>query len=262
MRNFLFLTFLGISFSSIFGSCKLTSDNKDVVVKIEPEFMLGLHEELGQVRNFNLLFQTIEDQACKSNTINFSASRSGKSIFLSIHEIVESENCRTGEGPATGAASYDFLPIGNYNLELVLKNTVTSTGSLNVSNEKYTLDIEEGFGFQAGRETLMRVPSATVWGYVAYKDSQHLADANNFLDELNAKTENLKLAKGEFGYFQVGDNDKLILDKAPDYNNFKTFYRFSTGQVSALESLLEDFRNQYPDGQMEFKIFTWQGETL
>lgn len=261
MRNFLFMTFFG-SLVISFGSCKISPDNKDVVVKVEPEFVLGMYEELDQVRNFNLTFSSIDSQSCSTNLIDYTASRNGKSVLLSINEIVEIENCQTGEGIVVGAASYNFLPIGIYELQLNLKNTISSTGILNVANDRYTLDIEDGFGFLVEAATLMRVPPATVWGYVAYKDNQHLEAANNFLEELNAKTGSLQLSSGDYGYFRVGDNDKLSLNKAPDYNNFKTFYRISSGQISELEELLESFRAQFLDGSMEFKIFTWQGEVL
>lgn len=261
MRNFLLVTFLG-SLTFFFGSCKISSDNKDVVVKVEPEFVLGMYEELEQVRNFNLIFSSIDSQSCSTNFIDYTASRDGKSVLLSINEIVETENCQTGEGIVEGAASYNFLPIGSYQLQLNLKNTISSTGILNVENDRYTLDIEDGFGFLVEAAALMRVPPATVWGYVAYKDNQHLDAANNFLEELNSKTGNLQLSSGDYGYFRIGENDKLSLNKAPDYNNFKTFYRISSGQISELEALLENFRTQFPDGLMEFRIFTWQGEAL
>ncbi|MBI1224084.1 MAG: hypothetical protein GC192_02495 [Bacteroidetes bacterium] len=175
---------------------------------------------------------------------------------------METADCQVGEGQVEDSASYDFLPLGVYNLELVLKNTVSSSGTLTVTNDKYTLEIEDGYGFMANEATLMRVPTESVWGYVAYKDNQHLTTADEFLSVLNLKTSNLKLGKGNYNYFSIGGNDKLSLDKAPDYNNFKTFYRKSTGQNTELIKLLEDYRTQYPSGEMEFKIFTSQGETL
>ncbi len=262
MRKSTFLLVLGLISPVLFENCKIAEKDKDIVVQVDPEFQLGMFEELSQVRDFNLTFQTIEDQSCINNSIGFTSSRNGRNISLHINEIVEAENCLDGQAPIAGDASYDFLPIGVYNLELVLKNTITSTGILTVSNEKYELDIEEGFGFQTMQATLMRVPASTVWGYVAYSDNQYSSDADNFLSELNDQTELLELSKGEYGYFKIGDNKKLSLNKAPDYNNFKTFYRTSNGQVAELETLLEGFRSQYPDGQMEFKIYTWQGETL
>ncbi len=262
MGKYAFLLLMGAT-ATFALSCKLSSDdNKDIVVKIEPEFILGMWENLGQTRDFNLTFQSIEDQACKDNPISFTSTLNSRSISLNINEIIELQNCQVGEGPVNGMASFDYLSIGVYNLELVLKNTINSTGTLIVTNEKYTLDIEEGFGFIAPQQTLLRVPSAAVWGYVAFKDSQYLTPSNNFLDELNTKTQNLKLGKGNYNYFLIGDNEKLSLTKAPDYNNFKTFYRTASGPLAELETLLESYRTQYPDGQMEFKIFTWQGETL
>lgn len=242
--------------------CNLSEKDKDVVVKIEPEFLLGMKEELSQSRDFNLTFKTIHDQSCISNMINFTSNRSNNSLNLNLVEILETENCQLGEGPVESSASYDFLPIGTYHLDLNLKNTINSAGTLTVSNEKFTVEIEDGFGFQLNQNILMRVPNSTVWGYVAYKDNQHSAEADEFLNQLNLKTSNLKLGKGDYGYFSIGDNEKLSLQATPDYNNFKTFYRISSGQISELETLLESFRSQFSGGEMEFKIFTWQGQTI
>ncbi len=262
MRKLLiYLQVAGLLSMLCFG-CKLSEADKDVVVKIDPEFLLGMQEDLHQVRDFNLTFRTIESQSCQSNTISFTASKGNKNLNLNLIEILETENCLVGEGPVENSASYDFLPIGTYNLELILKNSIKSTGTLIVSNEKFDLEIQDGYGFQVAQSTLMRVPSSMIWGYVAYKDSQHVSDADDFLNELNLKTSNLKLGKGDYGYFQVGDDEKLSLDKTPDYNNFKTFYRTAPSDISELVSLLESFRSLYPASQMEFKIFTWEGETI
>lgn len=256
------LIVVGLLLSILPIGCKLSEEDKDIVVKIESEFQLGMNEKLGQQRDFQLTFQTIQDQSCTTNSIAYFSNRSGRNVYLSLNEIVETPNCLTGQGPATDTASYSNIPNGAYNLELVLKNTISSKGTLTVSNEKFTLDITEGHGFQLGQATLMRVPATAIWGYVAYKDAQYLSGADQFLEQLNGQTESLKLNRGEYGHFRIGDGDRLSLNKAPDYNNFRTFYRTSKGQLSALEALLEGFRSQYPDGQMEFRIFTGQGETL
>lgn len=245
-----------------FAGCKLSKDDKDIVVKVDPEFSIGMFEELNQTRDFQLTFETVENQSCSSNIINFFSDKKDRSLTLNLNEIVEVENCQTGSGVAGGHASFDYLPTGIYNLELNLKNALTSTGKLTVSNEMYSLDLEQGNGFVAKIAELMRIPQSTIWGYVAYKQSQQSTDAQAFLTDLNAKTNALSLSKGNFGYFSVDQNGKLSLNNTPDYNNIKTFYRTQTGVKSDIETLLSDYRAQFQDGSMEFKVFTWEGEML
>lgn len=244
-----------------FSSCKLGKDDKDVIVKVDPEIEIGMYEELGDVRDFSLVFNTIEPQSCSTNEINYTAGRNGRNISLNIIEIMEAANCQTGPGQVVGQHSYAYLPSGIYNLELNLKNTLTATGQLKVTEEKYELEIADGLGFEALQTTLNRVPQSTVWGYVAFKEP-YVANAQQFLDDMKSLSQTVSLPKGDFSYFNVDEAGKLSLRNAPDYANFKTFYGEFSGDMSELESLLVNYRSQFPSGVMEFKIYTWLGKTL
>src|SRR5690349_3135102 len=116
-----------------FLSCKLGKDDKDVIVKVDPEIEISMDEQLGEVRDFSLVFKTIEPQSCTTNTINYTASRNGRNLYLNLLEILEETNCQTGPGQVVGQTSYKYLPLGIYKLELNLKNTLKAIGELNVT---------------------------------------------------------------------------------------------------------------------------------
>lgn len=247
---------------SCLWSCKLGNDDKDVIVKVDPEIQIGMHEKLDAIRSFQLTFTTIEAQACSTNTFNYNSGRVGRNMSLDLFGIQEVSNCQTGPGQVTGQTSFDFLPNGRYNLTLNLKNTVMATAQLDVSDEKYQLDLEEGLGFAAAQTTLYRVPQSMVWGYIGYKDAQYADEAQQFLNEAKTRLETVNLAKGDYSYFALDGYGKLNLANAPDYGNVTTFYGKLASDEANLRALLENYRSQYPNGEMEFKVFTWLGETL
>lgn len=242
--------------------CKLDQGDKDVIVKVDPEIRIGMQEELDSIRSFSLIFTTIEAQSCSMNTFNYNSGRIGSQLSLDLFGIQEIPNCQTGPGQVSGKTSFDYLPNGLYNLTLNLKNTVTATGQLNVSTEKYELEVEDGLGFTPGQATLNRVPQQVVWGYVAFKDATYSGDAQMFLNEVKGKMETTTLAKGDFGYFAVDGIGRLTLSNSPDYSNLTTFYGKLVGDIGSLTALLENYRSQYPNGEMEVKLYTWLGETL
>lgn len=240
----------------------MSKDDRDTVTQVEPEFNIDLFEELGQTRNFQIKVQTIENQACTNNFIDFFSSRAGTRIFLDLNAIEQAGDCVVGSQPIDTVASYGFLGNGKYPVEITLKNTVVSEGKLEVTDESYHLSFDNKNGFEIIHEELLRVPARAIWGYVAYSNQEATAEADNFLRAIEDETQELILPEGYFGHFLIQDGQKLTLPQAPQFSFFKTFYREFDGSTADLEAILETWRSNHQAAEMEFKMFTWEGEVF
>ncbi|MBI5915542.1 MAG: hypothetical protein HY842_09210 [Bacteroidetes bacterium] len=216
MRNYWLIIFC---LAGVAG-CQLSKDDRGTVTQVEPEFNIDLFEELGQAGNFQIKVQTIENQPCTNNLIDFFSSRAGTRIFLDLNAIEQADDCLVGNQPIDTMASYGFLSNGKYPVEITLKNTVLNEGTLEVADERYQLSFDNKYGFEIVHEELLRVPARTIWGYVAYSNQGASAVADNFLRAIEDGTQALTLPEGYFGHFLIQDGQKLALPQAPEFSFF------------------------------------------
>ena len=255
--------FVGLIAAFVLTSCNLTDGGKDTVVKVALEFKVDLFEELNDSRNFQFRIKTIEPQNCINNTIDFTSNRILSRLNLSLNEIIEAPDCVEGQEPVNAEASLGYLANGTYDVQISLKNTVINEGKLEVTPEAFQISMSTENGYELVREELKRIPNRFVWGYVGYNDKNQAGQQpDNFLEELNNMTSDAGLSKGYFGYFTINEDQVAVLNTAPLFPFFKTFYRQSDGNINAIKSLLETYRDGNNAEIMEIKLFTWDGKIL
>lgn len=250
---------------ALLASCGLGQGDQELFVKVDPEFHIGMMEQLGTERGFALVIQTIEAQPCINNIIDFEYGQTRSEILINVKNIVEAENCIPGDSIIQTSANISPLANGKIDLALILKNTVNGTGTLTVDSEKYQLEIEEGHGFLPREKVLYKIPMGLIWGYVTYPSTGYEEVTNNLLLELNDLTTSMSLKVGNYGHFSIDDNQKLVIspEDGPMLENTQTFYRqIGNTTPEALESLLNSYRGEYTEAELRVELFTWDGQRL
>ena len=241
------------------GSCKLSDDEKDLIINVDDEFVLDFSESLGDIRSLVIKMESVEIQDCLNSTIDHSVVFADKKLQVYINDVVTASDCVQGEAVATSNANAGNIPIGNYEVEFDIQNTVTSIGQLEVSAEQYDFQMNSRNGLVFRHFILKRIPESTIWGYVAYDDE---AAAGNkpvtFLADIASISKNTDLPYGFYGHFDL-QSDKLQLRESPNRNFLQTFYFSFDGELDDISNLLEQYRST-SNGALELKVFTWNGE--
>ena len=224
-------------------SCKVDGKGKDQIVKVEPEFTIDLFEKLAGGKTLTFTIKSIDLQDCLNYGIDASSGHSTSFIRLVINDIVEPENCDPGPAFASTEVDVTPLPNGNYDFQVVLKDAIFSEGKLDVSPEKYQVDMSTTNGFYYVHKELMRIQDQQIWGYVGYEDKdQGKPYADQFLADLASICSDAELQNGYYGYFNV-DGHELGLIPAPAFTNFQEFAFQLDVDTETLKDLLNQYRN-------------------
>jgi hypothetical protein len=256
----LLLCLMAISF---LAGCKLSKDDKETIVKVTPEFTIDLFEQLGDQRVFQFKVATIEKQECTNYTISTYSALTFKKVSLNVNDLVPPVDCISGEAPATTISSVGTLPLGFFNLNINLKNTVKNDGLLKVYQDSIVVDLNSSDGLEMRHKVLCRIPETAIWGYTGFSNKDTGAGvAASFLSDLTEMTERVDFPQGYYGYYKLDENGNLILSPSPDFTYFHTFLFDYQGDISALEDLLDSYRTGSGGADVEFVLFTGTGKSL
>ncbi len=248
---------------SVIAGCKLSKHDKETIVKVTPEFAIDIFEKLGDTREFQFKVSTLEKQECTNFTISTNAALSFNRVTLNVIDLLPPTDCVQGYAPAYGVAEVGILPSGYFNLDIHLKNAINNDGMLSVYTDSIVVDLDSEDGLDLIHKVLCRIPETAIWGYTAFDDNDSGADiAAAFKADLTGITQPAKFPQGYYGYFDLDENDNLILSPAPAHIYFQTFLMTYNGDIKNVEDLVQSYRAAAAGADVEFAVFTGTGKTL
>lgn len=252
---------IGIMIIFLVG-CKLESIQDPIIVtNIEKEFYINLWEELyPDSRNLRVDIQTLKYQDCLNYTIGFDWEVTDKGFDLSINDILPPGDCLPGIGPAIAKIGVGELGNRFFNISIGLGQTVINNGKLIVNNESYTLQMDTEEGIIIPEKILRKVPPKSVWGFVAFQNSEDQLSATGLLSNLRNQGEPMPIKEGKYGYFSFLDN-KLLVSGAPETGQVSSFLISYEGDEKNLQEIVDNFRNQH-NGSVTTSVFTAKGSVF
>ncbi len=245
------------------SGCRFNEDARPVFLNLEDSFQLDLFEKLDfSTRQAQLLLTTLKPLPCQNYTLDYDLFHTGTNIQLQLNSLnPPADECITPPLPLTTAISLGYLIPNDYKLEIVINDVLAYTGTLEVTPEWYSLHLPSGQGIEVLHDTLFRVPTNAIWGYVGYDDAQLDQLASDFLDELEALSEPMPLHQGHYGYFTIDENWQPEFHPPAEELYVQPFFRIFTGDRSQLIQLLDHYRAQ-SGNQLTIQLYTHRGERL
>lgn len=243
-------------------SCKLESLQDPIIVtNIEKEFYINLWEELyPNSRNLRIDLQSIKNQDCLNYTIDYKWEAASNQFDLEINDITPPSDCLPGIGPANAKIGVGDLGNQFFKMKIGLGEAVINEGQLVVGGDSYTLQMDTEEGIIIPEKVLRRVPSHSVWGFVAYQNSADQSTASDLLGQLNTFGTPMALTEGKYGYFSFLDN-KLLVSGAPETGQVSSFIIEYDGDQKAIQEVVENFRANH-SGTVSLKVLTSTGEVF
>ncbi|MEL7121380.1 MAG: hypothetical protein AAFO07_18175 [Bacteroidota bacterium] len=258
------LSYILVAFILLFQSCELAKlTDPKVNANVEDEFFINLKEQL-LISNNRLSFvvSTIEPESCTNATIDYSFSRLVSGFKISIKEILIPADCIEGVAPAESEIDLATISNGVHQFDLDLKNTIKNSGTLEVTDEAYFLSLNSQSGIKILNATLYKIPQGTIWGYVIPKNEAVQPIAEQFLTELTGATIAPNLREGYYGAFRIGDNNVVAIEDQPVDDQLRSFvFDLNGSSTSKVIDLINIYRSNYSDEDLEIKLFDFQGVT-
>ncbi|MBX2928455.1 MAG: hypothetical protein KF852_11510 [Saprospiraceae bacterium] len=244
--------------------CKKNDIAEPIIIsEVEKEFFVEMQERLGpSPRSLQMNLRTIKVQDCLDAGIQYDLSITPALIQLDLADIVLPPNCDPGAAPARETALIGFVPIGNQNFDINLRNTVNNKGTLTVTADAYTLRMATEEGLVIPTKQLRRIPDFTIWGYITYNSATGVEIAQNFYQELALLSAPSTFAIGHYGYFAVpgGAAQPIIADSPPAAALRSFVFRFIRNPDD-LRNLVQRYRTDYSQ-HIQIKLLNDTGESF
>ena len=236
----LFALLLGIT------TCKRESLEPTIIVaNIEREFSISYVEKFSKTgRHLQFDISTLKEQPCENYYVKTDCLQSSSLLKLNISGIEKNGGCSGNAAIAKGSVISEAFAEGSWPIDVYIQNIIRNPGKLIIQKNSYQLILESSYGITLEQKDLQKIPSGTIWGYIAYKP-EYAATARVFLEELKKITRNNLLEDGEYGYFNVQNEQIKFKDIPADYSVLPII-RFQNSNVDLLLNLINTFRKNNP----------------
>lgn len=247
----------------ILFSCADKSDEPIFVVEVDDEFEVTMKEVLVSdetKRPFSFTIKTLEPITCSEASIETDLEINDNQFNIQIKGITKPENCDAIQTIVEKEIPLGHLANGIYTIQFILQETLYNWGQMEVSDDAYSISMQNEFGIQIDKPILSKIPANTFWGYLAYDGAEIpqkiFTDLNNMLRTINATP--ASLASGEYYHFKIyaGSAPSLNIELEQDSRSFIYSYDGSTAEISAV---FEALKSQYPNNAFSLKAFTSTG---
>jgi hypothetical protein len=262
MRKIYMAIFMG-GIIILMNGCKSTNNGIDVIDIIQNDLQVRLWEKLGEndSRALELQFSSLDEYGCKNVFIPYELNQTWYNIDINLQGIAIPEDCIPGNSPAYANIPLNNLSFTNYRFGIKLREVIDNQGMLTVTSDKYHLNIQDTKGVIFLNKTLMRIPPATLWGYLAYENDNNGTAASEFIAKLQTMTSPIVSAEGDYGYFIIDQIGRVTFSNTGNHQVQQTFiFQHDMSTMEQIKEMLTEYRSEYPE--ITFKIFTSEGAEL
>jgi len=247
------------------NTCSNNLNDLVIVADLDDEFAVEAWEQLeGPSRTVEILFKTVKDLECPNQELDLSSRRSGNLLFIEVNELIDPEDCQTGNrGSTVSRVNFGNLSPGLYSLKINMLDIAENNILLDLSPASILLSGKDLNGLVIGRDELLRIPEAALWGYISAQTPSGEAALDEFSSALNALTSSIQIAPGYYGYFQLsGSANQRISFPNDEIKGITSlsFIKESPGDLNGIDSLIQAFRSAYSD-QIHIEVATGSGQS-
>ncbi|WPP49530.1 hypothetical protein [Catalinimonas niigatensis] len=213
-------------------------------------------------RTLTLKFLTRKDFPCINYRIKHEVMVDHQLVNIVLEKVEAADVCLDAIGPAFAFIDLGQLTEKEYDLQIQLGESIINHGTLVVSKESYQLSLNENQGIELLNPNLNRIPSQAVWGLIKYQNEEQNKKLLGFFNEAMeiAGATDKKFAEGDYGYFQVNSEGKIIQPQEQSDINEQSFLFDFSGEDDDLQQVLQQINSNFDDVQLRF--YNAQGEEL
>jgi hypothetical protein len=212
-------------------------------------------------RRLHFNFFTEEEFECLDNTIRYSSSSDPDNIDITLIDVEVSNLCLTGPGPAIETIDLGSYGLGNYPVSIKVGD-VENTGTLQLSDDMYTIVFDNPQMLSTYSDTLYRIPDNTIWGLAGYYELEGEEKVDAFLDSLESiGALPIILNQGDYGYFQADSAGTIIIPEYIGFEYAKSFVYDYSGSMSEVQGIISYFADIYPQYFYVY-LYNYEGQVF
>ena len=254
LRKFFLLLLIPI----LLFSC--STDVEEEGSDINSDILVSITEELGTTGNvLKIKSETIKIYPCINYNLLTDYNFDGEDLQVSYQGVDISNICFTALGPATSEKVLTIEP-GSYPVQFGNEEDVTS-GTLQVDEEKYILELNSSSTIFLAREVLYKIPHNTYWGIIGYRDPSTESLLNVFEETLTSENVDFRsFTNGDYGHFKIANNEIVPPDNHGYYFADAFVFEF-TGSLEELRQKVSGFLGAQ-GADLSVSIYSYNGNEI
>lgn len=239
-------------------TCKKESLEPSIIIaNIEREFAISYVEKFSKAgRHLQFEVSTLKEQSCGNFYVKTDWFQTSSLLKLNISGIEKNGVCSGDAAIAKGMVETEIFPEGSWPIDIYIQNIIRNPGRLIVQKNTYQLLLESTHGITLTQKDLQKIPKGTLWGFIAYKP-EFAATARIFLEELKKITKNNQLSDGDYGYFNI-QNEEIKFKETLDELPVLPIVRSQSADVDLILNLVNTFRKNNA-GNLTIKLSDTNG---
>lgn len=236
----------------VLQSCSVFEEPEEFAfVNVGTDYIIELSQTLETGSNallFNI--QSIQLNNCIESHIDVKSNIISNEIQLVLGNIISPEPCIRIPNQLESSAKFD-LDTRNYSINISLQDVIQNFGTVAVSNESFTIELETENGIIVGQQKINIIPDGYVWGSIGILNLQNHADLKRIQAHIQSVTQKHELDDGNYSFFEV-KNENVIVPKHGDRIAAKEEFLFKeTTDFELLKNALSLFAEQFPDAKIQ-----------
>lgn len=205
-------------------------------------------------RSLSFKFLTLKDFPCINYSIKHETVVDPQAIKIVLEKVEVSDVCLDAIGPASAFIDLGQLDEKEYDLQIQLGESLINYGTLSVSKEAYQIDLHDTEGIELLEPKLNRIPAQAVWGMIKYQGEEKNKELISFFNEAMdiAGATDKKFAEGDYGYFKVNSEGKIIQPLEQGALEEQAFLFDFSGKSEDIEQVLQQINTSFEDVQVRF----------
>lgn len=228
------------------GCSILEEPDELIIVNISADYVIELSQSLQLGPNLLMInVRSTDTKNCDNSYIDMSTNASGDQIQIILGEIIHSIPCDNIDGFIEAKSSFEVSP-RQYNINISLKNVVQNFGVIDVSSDRYQLNLESENGISLKYPMVKIIPDGYVWGQIKLNEVDHESTLKSVILETQQKNSSHNLGDGNYSYFIIKDGE-LVLPQENANNMLPNSF------IVKQEESFEELTNRFETFLMQYK---------
>ncbi|MBP7185134.1 MAG: hypothetical protein KBA06_06475 [Saprospiraceae bacterium] len=240
--------FCVLCLSLFFSNCK-KDDDVQVIVNVDPEISVSLRENLSDSipRSLILRLESLQYTSYQNCEYEYTMASDGSTIILKLNGFKVPSDSIIENAKCISLIDLGISQNGIYNIAISLDDVITNNGVITISDDGFTMAIEEDKGLSLEHNEVRRINPKTLWGVINYKNSSEGYIATNFMNGLQILSTTDTIPTGYYGYFSVNANNTINVSDVDTCTYCQSFRFKKNAQKRDIQNFINNYRSIYSD---------------
>ncbi len=246
------------------SACNTSDDTSPDIFNIETEFAVSLSQNLSE-QGPKLVIELLSIAAdhCEEDQLIVELSQNTQQVSLNIKGLDQYADCDDAVYQIKEEVALE-LANANYLLSLDIGNTIDNSGTINVREDLFQINLLSPTGIMVTKSSIKKVPTGMIWGQITAPPS-----LNDIESKLRDDIRSLALSnnahsqlEGDYGFMQINSFGELaitdgFLDLIEIDSGNLFFDQIAQSNLSSLLQLIGTYRDANPE--LDIQLYDWAG---